>query len=214
MTRTPNCLSEVRFSALLQYAPQGQSEASQASREAVVWIKRDTPAYVERIGVRCAECAAEGRFADLFGPDVVLVPIPRSEPLRSGTLWPALRIAEELLRRGLGAEVRPMLVRREATVKSALQRSAGSRPGPLDHVRTIAVNSLPLGIRRVVLVDDVVTRGATLLGCASVLAQASPSLEVRCFAAVRTMSDQEIETMLSPVCGKITLSGERLHRHP
>jgi hypothetical protein len=28
------------------------------------------------------------------------------------------------------------------------------------------------------------------------------------------MSDQEIQTMLSPVCGKITLSGERLHRHP
>jgi len=126
-----------------------------------------------------------------------------------------MRIAEELLRRGLGREVQPLLERRAPAEKSALLRVGSMRPGPEDHLCTIAVvDALQVGSRRVVLVDDVVTRGATLLGCATLLLRALPSVEIRAFAAVRTMSGLEIDGMLAPVTGVITYSNGRLHREP
>jgi predicted amidophosphoribosyltransferase len=148
------------------------------------------------------------------GP-MLLVPVPRSQPLEPGALWPALRIAEELARRGVAPEVRPLLVRKEAIVKSALLRTAAARPQPMDHARTIYLEgALPFGLQRIVLVDDVVTRGATLVGCAAVIAAALPEARVCGFAAVRTMSDQEVDTMLAPVCGTISFRSGRLHREP
>lgn len=82
-------------------------------------------------------------------------------------------------------------------------------------MRTIAVGDvLAVGSRRIVLVDDVVTRGATLLGCASLLMSALPQIEVGAFAAVRTMSSAEIGAMLAPVTGLITYRAGRLHREP
>lgn len=148
--------------------------------------------------------------------DAVLVPVPRSRPLKDpGALWPAMRIAEELVRRGLGLEVRPLLVRKAPLEKSALRRDGARRPTPEDHMRTIAVGDvLAVGSRRIVLVDDVVTRGATLLGCASLLMSALPQIEVGAFAAVRTMSSAEIGAMLAPVTGLITYRAGRLHREP
>jgi predicted amidophosphoribosyltransferase len=133
----------------------------------------------------------------------------------AGALWPARRIAEELLRRGLGGEARNLLVRHEPIEKSALQRVGSKRPSPEDHIRTIAVED-PFQVRahRIVLVDDVVTRGSTLLGCATLLLRVLPSVQVFAFAAVRTMSDMEIEHMLAPVTGKIRLTNGRLHREP
>lgn len=181
----------------------------------MLWIKRGSPRYLERIGALCADSAVAERLGDAFGPDAVLVPVPRSQPLEPGALWPALRIAEELARHGLAREVRPLLVRKEAIVKSALQRTAASRPQPLDHARTIHLEgALPFGLQRIVLVDDVVTRGATFVGCAAVIAAALPDSNIRGFAAVRTMSDQEIDTMLAPVCGSISFKRSRLHREP
>ncbi len=216
MTRPLNCLSELGFAALLQYSPDGQTPASQASREHTRRIKRGSPAHMERIGVRASECSAAGLLGTTFDTNVTLVPVPRSKPLKdAGALWPALLIAEELVRRGLGREVQPLLKRLEPIEKSALQRAGSKRPGPEDHIRTIAVvDALQIGARRIVLVDDVVTRGATLLGCATLMLRVLPSLEIRAFAAVRTMSSLEIADMLAPVTGTLRLTNGRLHREP
>jgi predicted amidophosphoribosyltransferase len=130
-------------------------------------------------------------------------------------LWPAKRIAEELVRQGLGREVLVLLERHEPIEKSALQRDGTKRPGPEEHIRTIrVVDALLASARRVVLVDDVVTRGATLLGCATLLLHALNRIQVHAFAAVRTMSGLEIDGMLAPVTGVITYTNGRLHREP
>ena len=215
MTRPPSCLSELGFASLLQYSPDGLSTTSQASREHVRLIKRGAPAHMDRIGQRSAECFARDDLGDTFDVDATLVPVPRSKPQKAGALWPASRIAEDLVRRGLGREVRPLLDRHVPIEKSALLRVGSMRPSPEDHIRTIAVvDALQLSSRRIVLVDDVVTRGATLLGCASLLRHVLPSVEIRAFAAVRTMSDQEIDGMLAPTTGIITYTNGRLHREP
>jgi len=62
--------------------------------------------------------------------------------------------------------------------------------------------------------DDVVTRGATLLGCARVLAGRFPNVEVRALAIVRTMSKQEITTMLEPAEGRISMQNGAPRRVP
>jgi hypothetical protein len=208
------CLSELGFAALLQYSPDGISLESRNSRDQIRRIKNGSSAVLARVALRSAEYSAVGKLGATFGPDVVLVPMPRSRPLKAGALWPAMRIAEEFVRIGLAREAMPVLKRREPIEKSALHRAGARRPGPEDHIRTITVEALAAAATRVVLVDDVVTRGATLLGCASLLRRVMPHVAISAFAAVRTISGREIDSMLAPVVGMITYSNGRLLREP
>ncbi len=216
MTQPPSCLSELQFAALLQYSPNGRSEASRASKEAAVRIKRGSPAHIRRIGERVAEAHAKGEFPGIFGPKVELVPAPRSKPTKEGALWPAKLICEELVRRGLAAGVSILIARTEPIEKSALHRNAKSRSGPEDHIRTMTMTgeTTLFGARQLLIVDDVVTRGATMLAAASVLRQAFREASIAGFAAVRTMSGVEIDHMLAPVVGSIHQLGGWLHRDP
>ena len=61
-------------------------------------------------------------------------------------------------------------------------------------------------LRRIILVDDVVTRGTTFLSAREVIHKAHPWLEVAGFAAVRTMSFEVMTEPLAPVVGSITLA--------
>jgi adenine/guanine phosphoribosyltransferase-like PRPP-binding protein len=60
---------------------------------------------------------------------------------------------------------------------------------------------------RIVLVDDVVTKGATLLAAASLIHAAFPDTRVEAFALVRTLGLQpEVQRIVDPVVGTITLN--------
>ncbi|MBL9079221.1 MAG: hypothetical protein JNL08_17090 [Planctomycetes bacterium] len=209
-------LSEVRFAALLVYGPDGTQEASRRSARAVADIKNCLPDYIERIGERFDEAFRDGRFGDFLGDDVVLVPVPRSAPFKSkDAAWPARRICDALAVRRLCAGVESLLERHTAVRKSALVRKGAERPGPSDHENTIrCVDILAQAPRRITIVDDVVTRGATLLGCARVVAARFPDCEVRGLAVVRTMSKQEIMTMLDPIEGHIRIVHGTPRREP
>jgi len=52
---------------------------------------------------------------------------------------------------------------------------------------------------QITVVDDVVTRGSTLLACSWVLAERFPHAIIRALAVVRTMSNAEIAGILEPV---------------
>jgi adenine/guanine phosphoribosyltransferase-like PRPP-binding protein len=68
----------------------------------------------------------------------------------------------------------------------------------------------------VLLVDDVVTRGATLMAAAMRILQAFPRARVRAFAVVRTFSDPgEFDRIESPSAGTIHLyASGKTHRTP
>ncbi len=216
MTNQPRSPSELGFASLLVYSPDGVSPISELSRDVVRRIKNANQRYLDRLAARVVEQTRDGCFAGFFGSESILVPVPRSEPTRSSrTAWPAASICKTLIAHGLGREVDPILERTKAVPKSALIRSGDERPGPLHHAGSMSCTQRLLNANAdIVLVDDVVTRGATILGAAWVLRDSMPLATLRAFAAVRTMSKQEVLAIVEPVVGRIHLSGGRPKREP
>lgn len=205
--------SRAPYCAFLKYSSSGTSPASVASKTFTHRIKNDGPAPHDPT-VRAIDFAASRLsalvpahdcLAHCFGPDVTLVPVPRSAPLTSGALWPAMRLCESMRLKRLALDVRPLLVRTRAVTKSATARTAG-RPSPVEHYESIKAESAGMvAPARITIVDDVVTRGATLLACLGRLQEAYPDTPITCFALIRTMSyGVEVEHMLDPVKGLLT----------
>jgi hypothetical protein len=198
-------LSELAFGAFLQYSPRGQSEVSVRSRKWCYAVKNDEPGQVRRALERMAQSqrAREAGLLDFLGADVALVPAPRSAPLQKGALWPARRICEELVMLGLGAEVVPCVRRVKAVQKSAFAQT-GERPTPEVHLRSMAIDAAILTRQRIVVVDDVVTKGATLLAAASLVKASFPQADVFAFGLVRTMGFVlEVDSIIAPCVGTI-----------
>jgi len=150
---------------------------------------------------------------DFFGPEVILVPAPKSSPLVKGALWPAQVICREIVEQGLAKAIQPALKRITRVTKSA---GAKERPDIRKHMETMeATPWLSDGAApRVTIVDDVITKGATLYaGCVLIL-ETMPKAEVRVFAVVRTMSHGDVERILQPCVGEIKTAWENVMRVP
>jgi predicted amidophosphoribosyltransferase len=151
---------------------------------------------------------------EVFGAAPLLVPVPRSSRPVDGGIWPAYNIASALVANGIGAAVLPCLQRTKAIPKSAFAAS-GSRPKPLDHYDSIAAATMVADRRDLCLVDDVITKGATLLAAASRLLETYPNANIVAFALVRTLGFvDDIERIVEPAVGTITLRGDEAFREP
>jgi hypothetical protein len=65
------------------------------------------------------------------------------------------------------------------------------------------------------LVDDVVTKGRTMLAAATRVHEAFPSARIDAFAFIRTMGlVEEIEHLIDPCVGEIRWTGEDAQRRP
>lgn len=176
-----------------------------------IWI----PRLVARVWL---EAAGHGRFASTFGSRVVLVPVPGSAPLQRAD-WVGARLAWCLKEVGLAAEVWPILRRQRAVKKSAFA-AVGERPSVLEHYASFAVEravwgGLPRSQRtladepggpglHLTLVDDVITRGRTLLAAARRVRDAFPTAKIRTFALLRTLAPEEtLRVVLDPCEGDI-----------
>jgi hypothetical protein len=161
-------LSEIEFGAFLAYSPKGQSDASVRSRSIVRdGVKYDTPHVIRRIAERLQQDLRRSGLEEHFRDDVVLVPVPRRAPLKyKAARWPARRICEELVKTGLGREVLPCLERSRAVPKSAYARP-GERPDPEIHYESMRISATAFRPEKITVVDDFVTRGATLLAAVS-----------------------------------------------
>ncbi|MEB2283557.1 MAG: phosphoribosyltransferase family protein [Myxococcales bacterium] len=199
---SPLC-SEVSFGSYLVYSPKGTSDVSRRSRELRDAVKAGRAATLRNIAEHIARNLESSGLAAILGPDVTLVPCPRSSPLVEGALWPGKLMAEELVRVGLGRHVLLSLERVEAVPKSAFA-ARGNRPNAFKHYETIRATADLAVMQRVTIVDDFVTKGNTLLGAATRLAEVYPRVRLGVFAAVRTKGRQpEVDALVEPCVGRI-----------
>lgn len=208
--------SDLSFASFFQYSPRGSLEVSVKSQRLRDVVKAaratDLDAVARRIHRGVVE---EGALTGFLREDAVLVPAPRSAPLVKGGLWPAERIARALVGVGLGSEVQPLL-RRVQSVPKAAFAGPGERPTVARHVETLRADRHLGEPRRLIVVDDIITKGAMLAACGTVLRQVYPDAEVLGFAVVRTRGLMpEIDSIVAPCLGVIRLdaSGE-VHRSP
>jgi predicted amidophosphoribosyltransferase len=216
----PNCLSEVGFGSFLAYSPKGSSELSRRSRTWTYNIKQDKEGAIARVVDALAREIAAGNAASvlrpILTPTALLVPCPRSAPLVGGGLWPSERIAQALKGRGFGADVAPILKRR-TPIRASSTAPRGERPSVQEHIDTMDATDdrVMYTPREVVVVDDVVTKGSTLLAAASWIRELYPDAEVKTFALVRTLGLQpEIDTLIASCGGTIRYAYGKAVREP
>lgn len=199
--------------------PGGSGPVCEEGRRLCAHLKAADPPWLARLASRVwLEAVGHGRFVAVLDGHTVLVPVPGSAPLQRPD-WVGERLAWCLRELGLGAEVWPLLRRRYAVRKSAFA-PLGERPSVPEHYASFAVDmnveSRALAEKRgfaarsggsglrLTLVDDVITRGRTMLAAARRLRESFPGAEVCAFALLRTLGPREVmRQILDPCEGQV-----------
>lgn len=152
-------------------------------------------------------CADEPRFADFFVKKAMLVPIPRHHPIKPGSLWVPKVIADSLKRHGLGSGVIPCLERTEKVPQSS-KSTAQDRPDMQAHYKTIRIqNCIATEPQDILLVDDVVTSGATIAASYKRVAEAYPNARIKAFASMSASFPDEFRRVKDARTGTIEIDG-------
>jgi len=209
------------------YSPGGAGVGAERSRLLCTLLKEGDGYFMDRYADRVRQQVADGpSLAGFFCASSILVPVPGSAPSAKGGTSVAEHLASALLSEGLGQCIWPGLRRIAAVAKSATA-APGRRPTVSHHYDSFAVewvqanglgdaaSALVSPRPRLVLVDDVVTKGRTLLAAATRVREAFPNAEIRAFALVRTMGlVQGVQRLLDPCVGEIRWRAGDAHRNP
>lgn len=209
----------VTFASCYVYSPGGSGAACDRSRLLRALLKAGDARFLFKYADRVRQqVAAQSPLAGFLCPAQVLVPIPGSAPTGAGVVSVAEHLATALIDAGLGQCVWKGLYRVHAVRKSATA-APGSRPTVGAHYDSFAIDpTIELAAfspAQIVLIDDVVTKGRTLLAAASRIHEACPAAEIRAFALLRTMGlIQGVEHLLDPCMGQIRWRAGDAHRNP
>jgi predicted amidophosphoribosyltransferase len=207
-------IGTLAFAACYVYSPTGQGLICQRSRLLRALLKECDARFMTKYAVRVREQARlPARLGGFFLAGDVLVPVPGSAPKTRGT-WVAAELARALVQQGLGARTWPGLHRIRAVRKSATS-ARGARPSVASHYDSFQVDPPAFHPASVVLIDDVVTRGRTLLAAASRVREAIPGVQIRAFALLRTMGlAAGVPRLLEPCTGEIIWTDGDARRIP
>ena len=205
-------LERIEFGSLLSYSPNGKTERDLASKGVMSAVKNDEFVIASGNRIQMSEFVAKSikekrgslPFSHLFDSNPILVPTPSSALKKPDSLWVPNRIALALSKE-LGHKVAECLVRVKPLPKSATS-AASSRSTAAQHFESLEVQQLLAHPESILLVDDVVTRGATMLGAANRLVESYPKAQIAAFAALRSVSDpSQFKGVSESVSGFITL---------
>lgn len=201
-------LDQIEYGSLLAYSPYGKSEDAWRSQTVTNQIKNDVVlqsqmSMSESIANQISRNLETLPFADLFKVNPILIPTPKSSFIRPGDLWVPQRLATALVNRGLGKEAISCLSRVTPVTKSAGTPSEDRPPAEV-HRDSMGVKRILDKPKEILLIDDVVTRGATVLGAANKLAEAFPDARIRAFIAMCTRTrPKDFVRINDPRRGKI-----------
>jgi hypothetical protein len=213
-------LTNVSFSSCYIYCPRGRGFGSEAARLLCTRLKSGDAAWLPVYARRVHDLAIRhSTLSGLFTSQTVLVPVPGSAPSAHRT-WAAERLAFALHGVGLGDAIWTGIERRFPVRKSATALNA-DRPTVRQHYESLAVSMCSITMRRpfepakFVIVDDVITKGRTILAAAACLHEAFPNADIRAFALIRTMGFvAKIDDPLDPCQGEVRWSAQDAHREP
>ena len=205
----------IAYASCYVYSPTGAGEMCERSRLLRSFLKAGDETFIRKYAWRvCQEAIKSPPLAGFFGPTDLLVPVPGSVPHRSGNSWTAQHLAVALVAEGLGGAAWTGLHRVRAVRKSATA-APGTRPTVSLHYDSFYVERPKEPPGGIVLIDDVVTKGRTLLAAASRVQEAFPASQIRAFALLRTMGlISGVEQLLNPCKGQIRWRGGDAHRSP
>lgn len=208
-------ISRIIFASCYVYSPCGSSAACARSRLLRTLLKEGDARFIVKYAFRVRQQVADqSPLAGFVCPHHVLVPVPGCSRTVAGTVTVAEHLATAMMEAGLGAGIWNGLHRTWPVRKSATA-PPGSRPTVGAHYDSFAVEAATALPPRVVLVDDVVTKGRTLLAAAARIQDAFPNTEIRAFALVRTMGFvPAVDHLLDPCIGEIRWSAGDAHRTP
>ena len=200
----------LEYGSLLSYVPKGETAAMDQAREVKKVIKADsyfgTPPTLMSQWIAETIRAVKGGlpFASFFREDTILVPLPSSSLMQRDSLWVPERLSSAMVKAGLGRESVSLLARETPVPKAALSIPS-ERPKTKDHIASLSVQKRIQEVpRQILLVDDIITRGATALGAANRLGEVFPMAQIRTFAAMRTVTNPaDFQALYHPVIGTV-----------
>ena len=208
-------IPRVAYASCYVYSPTGTDEICERSRLLRALLKEGDARFMSRYAVRVHQQAEQSaKLAGFFRATDVLVPVPRSTPRPSGGVWVAANLAHALVHEGLGTEAWPGL-RRISAVRKSATAEAGRRPTVARHYESFLMEQPSAPPQSLVLIDDVITKGRTLLAAAARAREAFPDAQIRAFALLRTMGlVSGIEHVLDPCKGEIRWQAGDAQRIP
>jgi hypothetical protein len=203
------------FAACYVYSPKGESEVSQRSRQLCARVKSGSTKWLRSYAAAVhQEVTHARRFLEFFGDHTVLVPIPEYRLSGHTTFWAARRIALAFQETGLAEEVWTGL-RRVNSVERSSSAWMWERPTVQQHYQSFAIIPSSKPPNKILLVDDVITKGRTFTAAAMRMREAFPDAEIRAFALVRTMGFVlDVPRLFDPCQGEIRWNGEDAYRTP
>jgi hypothetical protein len=205
----------VAYASCYVYSPTGTGAVCERSRLLRALLKAGDSTFMRKYALRVRQQATDSPLlAGFFGDTDVLVPVPGSAPSVTGDLWAAKHLAAALVNEGLGGAAWAGLRRVRAVRKSATA-APGERPTVNLHYESFFIERPAIPPETIVLIDDVVTKGRTLLAAASRVHEAFPGAQIRAFALVRTMGlIPGVEQLLDPCKGEIRWKAGDAYRTP
>ncbi len=206
----------VRFGSCFVYSPHGTGETARYSRSVCLRVKTSDvewlPRYVETV---LDHCDLGQELVGFFSRETVLVPVPTYLRCTQRRVWGAACLASCLKEVGVPGTIWRGLQRIDAVRKSST--ACGSkRPSVQKHYESLVVARAPQRVpERLLLIDDVVSSGRTLLACSIRLRERFPQTPIAAFALIRTLGFvREIPRLVVPCVGRITWTGVDARRYP
>jgi hypothetical protein len=208
-------IEAIAFASCYIYSPMGTGSICDRSRLLRALLKEGDARFMIKYAMRVHQQARPAaQLGGFFRSTDILVPVPGSAPRPKGGIWVADDLARALVQAGVGLFAWPGL-RRVSAVRKSATAPLGTRPSVAVHYESFFVTPSALNPASVVLIDDVITKGRTLLAAAARIRETFPSAEVRAFALLRTKGlISEVHRLLEPCTGEITWLAGDARRNP